>query len=76
MPLYDYICQDCRAKFDVKASVAEYESGLDVRCPDCESERVKRSLTALGFSMGHTPSPASEPSHHTHACGCGGCCSH
>ena len=78
MPLYDYICQDCQKKFEVKATVAEYESGLNVRCPACASERVKRTLSVLSFSMGNGASSASESGHHhhTHSCGCGGHCSH
>lgn len=53
MPIYEYFCQDCEKKFDVKASLSEKEKGLKASCPGCGS---KRTIQILGsfftFSKG------------------------
>lgn len=42
MPVYEYKCEKCRRKFDVVASIAEKESGLNPVCPQCGSRRVRQ----------------------------------
>lgn len=71
MPVYVYRCEDCGERFDVRASFAEKQAGLEPMCPACEGRRVKQVLTAglLIRSGGGSGAPA----------GCGpsagsGCC--
>lgn len=43
MPTYDYICLNCRKRFDVFMSYAEYGK-RSVRCPNCQSANVRRRI--------------------------------
>jgi len=71
MPTYEYRCTECDYDFALKATVAEYDDGLDAECPKCESEQVQRRLGAVMISSGPATSNGS-------AGGCctpgGGCC--
>lgn len=42
MPVYEYRCEKCGRKFDVVASIAEKESGLNPVCPQCGSRRAQQ----------------------------------
>jgi putative FmdB family regulatory protein len=37
MPVYEYKCEDCGRRFDLLASLAEKETGLEPECPKCGS---------------------------------------
>jgi putative FmdB family regulatory protein len=39
MATYEFICTECKKKFDLVMSVAEYGKRKTFRCPDCESSR-------------------------------------
>ena len=41
MPLYEYICQDCKKEFSRVLTLAEYERG-EVECPHCKSKKVEQ----------------------------------
>src|SRR5512136_294240 len=43
MPMYDYLCLDCRKPFDVMMSYAEYGT-RQVTCPACGSKNVRRRI--------------------------------
>lgn len=43
MPTYDYVCLNCRKRFDVFMSYAEYGKRL-VICPRCQSTNVRRRI--------------------------------
>ncbi len=43
MPAYEYRCLDCRKRFDVMMSYAEYGSKAVV-CPHCSSQHVQRRI--------------------------------
>lgn len=43
MPLYDYVCLDCKQRFDIFFTYAEYGSKL-VACSHCQSANVRRRL--------------------------------
>ncbi len=61
MPLYEYKCSDCDAKFEELSM----RSDDVVVCPKCESENVMRLLSTFAASGGSsTPSAPS--------CGSGG----
>ncbi len=46
MPYYDYICLDCKRRFDIFLTYAEY-GARPVACPHCGSGRVRRRLTRV-----------------------------
>jgi putative FmdB family regulatory protein len=52
MPTYDYVCQDCGAPFEVRASMAEYSQGLEPRCPHCGSRKAIRTFTSVSVFTG------------------------
>ncbi len=43
MPLYDYRCQNCRKRFDIFMSYAEYGT-RPVVCPHCGSSSIARRI--------------------------------
>lgn len=43
MPFYDYYCLDCKKRFDVFMTYAEY-GARKVTCPNCGSENVRRRV--------------------------------
>jgi putative FmdB family regulatory protein len=43
MPLYDYVCKDCKTRFDVFMSYAEY-GRQPVTCSACGSSNVRRRV--------------------------------
>jgi putative FmdB family regulatory protein len=67
MPTYEYFCQDCENKFDIKASLSEKEKGLKVKCSTCGSNKTIQVLSNfftfskgganLGGSCGPNPTP-------------------
>lgn len=59
MPIYEYSCQECEARFDkfVRSITAEDE----VTCPSCGSKRVRRGFSTFasrgdsGLSINSAP---------------------
>lgn len=49
MPNYLYICQDCRKRFGLFLSYAEYGKAK-VKCPECGSGRVERCIGRVRFA--------------------------
>ncbi len=52
MPVYEYICKNCGEPMEVRASVAEYSTGLRLHCAKCGSEKLARILTSIGIVSG------------------------
>lgn len=46
MPTYDFICLNCKQRFDVFMAYSEYGS-KSVNCVNCGSENVRRRLTRV-----------------------------
>lgn len=44
MPIYEYFCQGCDKKFEIKASMSDKEKGLKTNCPACGSKKTVRIL--------------------------------
>ncbi len=45
MPDYQYLCLNCKKKFSVVLTLAEYEKGR-VKCPKCGSQKVEQQWAA------------------------------
>ena len=43
MPFYQYLCLNCRRRFEIFMSYAEYGTKA-VHCPHCDSENVRRRI--------------------------------
>ncbi|HXY68849.1 MAG TPA: zinc ribbon domain-containing protein [Gemmatimonadales bacterium] len=52
MPAYDYRCEDCGAKFEVRMSMSAYAEGAKATCERCGSARVERAFTAVNVLTG------------------------
>ena len=72
MPIYEYICQDCKHEFDALRSMSQAD--IAMACNQCGGENIKRKISNFfAESGGKAVSGMSEPS-----CGScsGGNCSH
>lgn len=47
VPTYDYTCQNCGTRFEVRMSIAAYSSEARPPCTACGSERVMRTFTSV-----------------------------
>lgn len=73
MPLYEYTCQKCHAKFEKLVRTMSDGEHEKVECPECKSTRTARSISVFAAvsgsagaksSAGHAPPPGG---------GCGRC---
>jgi putative FmdB family regulatory protein len=46
MPVYDYVCNDCRKSFETVLTLNEHDH-QEVRCPHCGSENVEQEAAAF-----------------------------
>jgi putative FmdB family regulatory protein len=44
MPLYEYFCEECGARFERLRRMAEADDPIE--CPDCESGKTTRQISA------------------------------
>ena len=47
MPAYDYVCQQCGERFEVRMSMSAYSAGAKVACEECGSTHVERAYTTV-----------------------------
>ena len=40
MPLYEYVCDECGAKFEIRRSIADRDAATP--CPECGGQEVPR----------------------------------
>lgn len=50
MPIYEYVCLECRNKFDSFITLTEKEKGLKIECPNCHSKKTVQVFGA--FAVG------------------------
>jgi putative FmdB family regulatory protein len=50
MPIYEYVCKDCKKHFEQLLSSAN--SSATVKCKECGSLNVKKTISAGNFRMG------------------------
>jgi putative FmdB family regulatory protein len=43
MPIYEYVCLDCKTKFDALRSIKEADA--PIACKECNSEHTSRMLS-------------------------------
>ena len=46
MPVYDYICNDCRKTFERVLTLHEHDSQT-LRCPGCGSKNIEQQAAAF-----------------------------
>ena len=69
MPLYEYICNDCRTQFDALRSMNNADA--PIACQDCQGENTSRMLSLFfAHSNGRTITQSAPActSCSTHAC--------
>ncbi|MEM5775513.1 MAG: zinc ribbon domain-containing protein [Anaerolineaceae bacterium] len=75
MPIYEYICEDCGAKFDALRSMKD--SDAPITCKNCLGQHTRRALSVFFAS-----SDGRSVTHSEGGCGncsggsCGGCGHH
>ncbi len=52
MPVYEFQCQDCGKKFEIVATLAEKEAGLDPTCPKCGRKRTRQIFSRFTLIAG------------------------
>ena len=52
MPVYEFQCQDCGKKFEIVATLAEKEAGLDPACPKCGRHRARQVFSRFTLLTG------------------------
>ena len=58
MPTYEFMCPKCCTRFDVFASMAEKERGIEPACPKCGAtgaRQVFSGVNVLGTRRGNAP---------------------
>ena len=46
MPIYEYVCQDCRVKYE--KFVRSGSTSVELRCPNCGSTNAEKALSLFG----------------------------
>ncbi len=71
MPLYEYYCSDCQAKFELLVS---HQHADGVICMKCQSEKVRRLLSVFASQRSSEDGSYNDmaPSMGGGSCGCGG----
>jgi len=74
MPIYEYICEDCKAQFE-KIVINRHEQ---ISCPHCSSKKatIQLSVFATASANGSKPSGGSSNSGGGGSCCGGGCGCH
>jgi len=52
MPSYDFVCQDCKSPYEIRISMSAYSEGEGRQCPECKSNNVERTFTAVNVIAG------------------------
>ncbi|HKR83809.1 MAG TPA: zinc ribbon domain-containing protein, partial [Terriglobales bacterium] len=46
MPVYDYVCQDCKKTFERILTLHEHDN-KEMRCPECGSKNIEQEAAAF-----------------------------
>ncbi|MHB9053222.1 MAG: FmdB family zinc ribbon protein [Thermoleophilia bacterium] len=69
MPIYEFCCNKCKARFEELVRSGETGSA-GVVCPECGSKKVKRMLSSFSFKSAGGTGPAAAGNA---GGGCGSC---
>lgn len=59
MPIYEFICDECGKSFE---SLVIGFSTDNVKCPDCESSKIKKKISTFAVSGSSPSTPSFNPS--------------
>lgn len=51
MPIYEYICENCRKPFSLFLSYSDYDNAV-ISCPDCGSANIRRKIRPIRVTTG------------------------
>lgn len=74
MPIYAYSCDLCGQSFDVRASFAEKEQGLQPVCPKCASPKTRQVISGVMVVRGGDRNGVAAPSSFCSSGSGQGCC--
>ena len=69
MPIYEYACRACGAKFDQLVRTMSGSDTAKVKCPKCNSTQTSRALSVFAVASESVKSSASAAD--APMCGCG-----
>ena len=55
MPIYEYLCNDCEAFFEI--FFKSYGNTSGTKCPGCSSESVERKISSVSFKIDSSSNP-------------------
>ena len=59
MPIYEYTCKKCDARFERLVKSMSHEESAKVACPQCNSTQTARSMSVFAVS---SAGPSGKPS--------------
>ncbi len=71
MPVYEYVCEECSARFDTRVST--WSEADPVECRSCASENVRRLISRVAFMSPGSDLPMAKAESSGGGC-CGGHC--
>ena len=69
MPLYEYRCSDCKAKFEL---LVMHQHADDIVCTKCHSDKVRRLLSTFALPRGGEDTAYGDDVPMMDGCSCGG----
>lgn len=74
MPLFEFVCKKCGAKFEKMVFSINKE---EIECPDCKSKEVEKQFSTFSAGSSHSGSGMSASCREKKSSGCcNGCCGH
>ena len=70
MPIYEFICQECRNTVELLA--LRKGDTLNLECPQCHSENLERVLSKVSVNTS-SPSGKQQPALENRSCSSGSC---
>ena len=62
MPLYEFRCQQCNKPFEALLTSSSAAALDEVKCPECGSKNVVKTISASSYRLGGTSStPIGKP---------------
>ncbi len=71
MPTYEFVCTQCAAATDVRATIAEKQAGLTPRCDACGGASLRQAFPTVSLPGRERAAVATPAGCCGGACGCG-----